>query len=192
MKALTIGLSVALVGSIALNIAVRRATVVTRPPLEYFPDMARTPRYNAFEANPNFPDGMTLRVPPPGTIPRGLLPLASEPGGEGGAGPENPFSAADGVAAARGAAMFDAYCVPCHGAAGEGDGLVVQHGYPPPPSLTSAGTRAMSDAEIFGAITNGLGTMPAYGAQIARDDRWKAILHLRKLQDAPGSAGAAR
>ena len=68
----------ALVASIGLNIAVRRGPI-TLPPLEYFPDMARTVRYNAFEANPNFPDGMTLRVPPNGTIPRGMLPPASDP-----------------------------------------------------------------------------------------------------------------
>ncbi len=78
VKALTIGLAVALVASIGLNIAVRRGPV-TRPPFEYFPDMARTARYNAFEANPNFPDGMTLRVPPNGTIPRGLLPPGERP-----------------------------------------------------------------------------------------------------------------
>ena len=80
--------------------------------------------------------------------------------------------------------MFNAYCVPCHGSKGEGDGLVVQHGYPAPPSLSSPATRAMSDLEIFSAITDGLGTMPSYGAQIAREDRWKAILHLRVLQAA--------
>ncbi|MQA31030.1 MAG: cytochrome c [Luteitalea sp.] len=183
MKALTIALAMALLLSIGLNVAVRRSQVVTRPPLEYFPDMVRTPRYNAFEANPNFADGMTLRTPPPGTIPRGMLPLASEPGG-GGEDPENPFGPDDPAAVERGAVMFDTFCVPCHGKTGEGDGLVVQHGYPAPPSLTSPGTRGMVDAEIFAAITNGLGTMPSYGAQIARDDRWKAILHLRKLQAA--------
>ena len=43
-------------------------------------------------------------------------------------------------------------------------------------------TRAMSDAQIFGIISNGSGAMPSYAAQVARDDRWKAILHVRKLQ----------
>ena len=71
-------LGVVLAVSIGLNIAVRRGRA-SMPPIEYFPDMARTARYNAFEANPNFADGMTLRVPPNGTIPRGMLPLASHP-----------------------------------------------------------------------------------------------------------------
>lgn len=182
MRVLTIVLGVALLASIGLNVAVRRGGTVTRPPLEYFPDMVRTARYNAFEANLNFADGMTLRVPPPGTIPRGLLPLTSDPSRAEGERQGNPFSAGDDAATRRGAVMFNAYCVPCHGRKGEGDGLVVQHGYPAPPSLTSPATQAMSDAEIFSAITDGLGAMPSYGAQMAREDRWKAILHLRTLQ----------
>jgi mono/diheme cytochrome c family protein len=178
---LTIGLAVLLVVSIGLNIAARLGPV-TRPPFEYFPDMARTARYNAFEANPNFADGMTLRAPVPGTIPRGLLPVSSEALTPPGTTPENPFKADDAVAVERGKAVFDAFCVPCHGATGQGDGLVVQHGFPAPPTLVRARTRAMSDAQLFGIITNGSGGMPAYDSQMAREDRWKAILHLRKLQ----------
>lgn len=191
VRGLTIGLAVLLVASIGLNIAARRGAV-TSPPFEYFPDMYRTVRYNAFEANPNFADGSTLRVPPPGTIPRGLLPLASEALTPPGTTPENPFKADDAAAVERGAVVFDTYCVPCHGATAAGDGLVVQHGFPAPPTLLRARTRAMSDAQIFGIISNGSGGMPSYATQVSRDDRWKAILHVRKLQAEPPPAGGAR
>ena len=184
VKALTIGLAVLLVASIGLNIAVRRGPITTTP-LEYFPDMARTVRYNAFEANPNFSDGMTLRVPPNGTIPRGMLPLSSDPATPAGGAPVNPFTSGDTAALERGTAMFNTYCVPCHGETGEGDGLVVQHGFSKPPSLSSDRIRARSDAQIFNVMTFGSGAMPSYAPQIARDDRWKAILHVRKLQNAP-------
>ena len=40
----------------------------------------------------------------------------------------------------------------------------------------------MSDAQIFAIITNGSGGMPSYASQVSFDDRWKAILHVRKLQ----------
>jgi len=190
LRALTIGLAIALVVSIGLNIAVRRGPV-TRPPFEYFPDMARTVRYNAFESNPNFSDGMTLRVPPNGTIPRGMLPLASDPRTPAGGDPVNPFTVADNAAVARGTVMFDTYCVPCHGTTGEGDGLVVQHGFPAPPSLVSGRAPTMSDAELFNVISFGSGTMPSYAPQMDREDRWKAILHLRMLQNVPAPAPAA-
>ncbi len=176
-----------LAASIGLNIAVRAGTV-TLPPFEYFPDMARTVRYNAFEVNANFADGSTLRMPPPGTIPRGLLPLESEAATPAGTTPENPFKTDDAAALERGAVVFDTYCVPCHGATAAGDGLVVQHGFPVPPTLLRARTRGMSDARIFGIISNGSGGMPSYATQVSRDDRWKSILHVRKLQREPPPA----
>jgi mono/diheme cytochrome c family protein len=190
MRRLTIALAVALAVSIVLNIAVRSTTTITRPWFEYFPDMARTARYNAFEANPNFADGMTLRVPPVGTIPRGMLPLASDPSSAPDGTPVNPFRPEDSGVLDRGAVVYDTYCVPCHGASGEGEGLVVEHGFPAPPSLVRGRAPSISDAELFSIITNGSGTMPSYAAQIPRDDRWKAVLHVRKLQNqvpAPGT-----
>ena len=190
-RALTVGLAVALLASIALNIAVRRGSV-TRPPFEYFPNMVRTVRYNAFEANPNFADGLTLRVPPAGTIPRGLLPISSQPTTLPDGTAVNPFAPDDTTVVERGTLVFDIYCVPCHGATGQGDGLVVQHGFPRPPSLLRARTRAMDDERIFDIITNGSGTMPSYAAQILREDRWKTILHVRRLQNEPPPAGDAR
>jgi mono/diheme cytochrome c family protein len=191
VKALIIGLAIALVASIVLNVAVRRGAVV-RPPLEYFPDMVRTVRYNAFEANPNFPDGATLRVPPAGTIPRGMLPVASEPTATPEGDPVNPFTLDDATVLERGASMFNTFCVPCHGATGEGDGLVVQRGFPKPPSLLGEETRSIADAQLFTLITEGFGTMPSYAAQMAREDRWKAIVYLRKLQNDRQSASGAR
>jgi mono/diheme cytochrome c family protein len=188
-RGLTIGLAVLLVASVGLNIAARRGAV-TSPPFEYFPDMYRTVRYNAFEANPNFADGSTLRVPPPGTIPRGLLPLTSEAATPPGTTSENPFKADDAAAVERGTVVFTTYCVPCHGATAAGDGLVVQHGFPAPPTLLRARTRAMSDAQIFGIISNGSGGMPSYATQVSRDDRWRAILHVRQLQAGPPAGGA--
>jgi mono/diheme cytochrome c family protein len=190
-RGLTLGLAVLLAASIGFNIAARRGAA-TRPPFEYFPDMARTMRYNAFEANPNFADGSTLRKPPPGTIPRGLLPLSSEAATPAGATPENPFKAGDTAVLERGAVVFSTFCVPCHGATAAGDGLVVQHGFPAPPTLLSAKTRAMSDAQIFAIISKGSGAMPSYAAQVSRDDRWKAILHVRTLQAESPPARDAR
>ena len=76
--------------------------------------------------------------------------------------------------------MFDTYCVPCHGATGEGDGLVVQHGFPAPPTLVAgADSRDERRRRSSASSPTDPAAMPSYAAQIARDDRWKAILHLR-------------
>ena len=171
----------ALVMSIALNVYARLPKRGLG--FEYFPNMARTARYNAFEANPNFADGMTLRVPAPGTIPRGLPPLAV---GEDAAPIVNPFQASDHAAIERGAAVFATFCQPCHGPGGQGDGLVPQHGFPVPPPLSRGQTQRKTDAEMFQILTNGQNAMPSYASQISREDRWKAILHVRSMRR-PGS-----
>ena len=150
----------------------------TRPNFEFFPEMSRTPRFNAFEENPNFADGVTLRPPVPGTIPRGLPP----PDGEEAAARTNPFPAGDQRALDRGAFVFSNYCAPCHGSNGDGTGLVVKHGFAAPPPLYRPQTRDKSDAELFAVLTNGLNTMPSYARQLSRDDRWRALLHVRTLR----------
>ena len=79
---LNIGLGAALIASLGLHLGGSGPARARN--FEFFPDMVRTPRYNAFEANPNFDDGSTLRMPVPGTIPRGLPPLPPvDPKGDG-------------------------------------------------------------------------------------------------------------
>jgi mono/diheme cytochrome c family protein len=163
-------LMVALVLSVILNVAAFRPKA--RPNFEYFPDMVRTARYNAFEENPNFTDGMTLRAPMPGTIPRGHQPLSDT----------NPFQAIDRAAVERGALVFADFCQPCHGADAKGVGPVVKHGFPPPPPLSRTQTQDKTDAQLFDVVTNGVLTMPPYGPQLSREDRWKVILHVRSFR----------
>jgi mono/diheme cytochrome c family protein len=171
-------LALGLVMSLLLNVMVRRPAA--RPNYEYFPDMARGARYSAFSHNPNFADGMTLRAPVPGTISREVppLPKANAPGPP----MTSPFASDDRTAQLGGAQVFANFCQPCHGADAKGDGLVVKHGFPAPPSLLTPRTEQMPDAQIFRIITNGQGGMPSYGAQIPREDRWRAVAYLRALQ----------
>ena len=181
-------LGAALVVSIGLNIVVRAPGARTRLNFEYFPDMARTARYNAFEENPNFADGMTLRAPVTGTIPRGLPPLSFGDQTPGATPLQNPFSADDRAAVERGAVVFANFCRPCHGPSGQGDGLVPQHGFPAPPPLSRGQTQRKTDEQFFQILTNGQNTMPSYASQVAREDRWKAILFVRTLRRASQDA----
>jgi len=159
---------------------------VTRPNYEYLPDMAHSPAYSAFAANPNFADGKTLRSPVPGTIPRGELPLPYQPTPEDAlrAGVEltNPFADSDNAAVDRGYAVFTNFCAPCHGVSGQGNGLVTTRGFPPPPSLFAENAVKMRDGQMFHVLSLGQGNMASYAAQILREDRWKVILYVRELQ----------
>ena len=139
--------------------------------VEFFPNMARSARYDSFAANPNFADGLTLRQPPKGVVIRGFEPVRDL---------TNPFS--DAQSLARGALVYATYCEICHGPAGKGDGAVAQRGFPMPPSLLAANARQLTDGQIYQIVSNGRKNMPSYASQIDRTDRWKAILYVRDIQ----------
>jgi mono/diheme cytochrome c family protein len=144
-----------------------------------------------------FKNGQTNQVPPEGTIPRGFQPLhfTVDEAGRDQAGRElkNPYDPTPGNLE-RGAVMFKTFCTPCHGLGGAGDGLVAKRGVGMtgfPINAADAGPGTWPDGRIFHMITYGRKDMPSYAAQIAPEDRWKIILHVRELQKAnKGSAGA--
>lgn len=159
--------------------------------IEFFPDMGRTVRSNAFSSNEVLPGRMTMQPPVPGTVRIDAADWAAatrekdyEP--RGSAAMDNPFAGKGAEVAARGKLMFEIYCGPCHGNTGVGDGPVTKRGYPEPPSLIEGGASSMSDLDVYRVMTFGGTEMPAYAVQMAPSDRWKAILHLRTLQGAGG------
>jgi mono/diheme cytochrome c family protein len=180
----------------------------SQPNLEVMPEMVRTPRYNAYAVNPNFPDGKTLQTPVAGTIPRGHAPLrftaTAEEAVRAGEELHSPLQgnspSMGGViccgatdsrtakAVERGATVFANFCQPCHGPSGNGDGPVVAKGYPAPPSLSADNARNIKDGQMFHILTYGQKNMPSYAVQIQPDDRWNAIAYIRSLQAQPPGA----
>jgi mono/diheme cytochrome c family protein len=135
-------------------------------------------------------DGSVLDLrPPEGSVARGFLPFEYPATPEGAllAGRElqNPFAADDPEAAARGAEVFSNFCAVCHGGAGHGDGPVTRKGVPPPPNLLLEHSVDMPDGQMFHVISLGQANMASYASQVPRNDRWRAILHVRRLQTAP-------
>ena len=91
-----------------------------------------------------------------------------------------PRSAPDGggaVTPERGRERFAIYCAPCHGARGDGDGIIVRHGFPRPPAL-----RAMATADIVKTIADGHGVMYGYGDAVPERDRWAIAAYMQQLQ----------
>lgn len=190
-RTVNIGLAVALLVSVGLSWIARGPRLV--PAYEYFPNMVRTARYNAFEPNPNFADRLTLRSPVPGTIPRGLPPLPRPDVAASAAGAlANPFTSDDRAALERGEVVFRNFCMPCHGPEALGNGTIVQRGFPQPPTLLRERTRQLTDPQIFRILTTGIGAMASYAPLVSRDDRWKVILHLRALQQRAGGDAAGQ
>ena len=160
--------------------------VTDRSNYEFLPGMLYAVPAESFAESPVFDDGVAMRPPPAGTIPRGRPPLhyAATPEDAERAGSEllNPFSPLDPGAVDRGETVYGIYCHLCHGPGGEGDGIVAQRGFPAPPSFLATNARQMADGRLFHVISFGQGNMPGHASQIEREDRWKAVLWVRQLQ----------
>ena len=158
------------------------------PGWDFFPDMFYSTEYETFSKNPNFEDGITMRIPVPGTIPAGYIPFdyTIDPESRIKAGKEliNPFMA-DEETISSGSMIYSTYCIGCHGKSGEGDGhLYTSRLYPVKPrSLVSDEADKLKDGEIFHSITLGFGSMGSHAAQIRPDDRWRSIIYIRRLQE---------
>ncbi len=83
---------------------------------------------------------------------------------------------------ARGRQRFDIYCAPCHGLAGDADGIIVAHGFPKPPSLHSEKLVAAPAQHFYDTITKGDGVMFSYADRIEPHDRWAIVAYIRALQ----------
>jgi mono/diheme cytochrome c family protein len=115
--------------------------------------------------------GLAMLTPVPGTVARDGLPDSA---------PQPPVITAELVA--RGQNRFEIYCTPCHGRVGDGEGMVVQRGFPAPPSFHSDRLRAAPASHFYDVITNGYGAMYSYAARVGPADRWAIAAYIRALQ----------
>lgn len=82
----------------------------------------------------------------------------------------------------RGRERFEIYCSPCHGRTGQGDGMIVQRGYPAPPSYDIERLRQAPVGHFFDVITHGYGVMYSYAQRVSPQDRWAIAAYIRVLQ----------
>lgn len=82
----------------------------------------------------------------------------------------------------RGQERFRIYCTPCHSELGDGNGMIVQRGFPPPPSYHTDRLRQASVQHFYDVITNGYGVMYSYANRVQPADRWAIAAYIRALQ----------
>jgi len=159
------------------------------------------------EGSSFFADGKCARDLPPNTVARGFL-QADQPQAAGGAAaptgataaPASGATAAPTAAAGAGAQTqdfpfpvtrdvlsvghlsYDTFCSPCHGLTGNGDGMIVQRGFPAPPSFHTQRLRDVQPGYIYSVITNGFGRMYSYASRVKPDERWAIVAYIRALQ----------
>ena len=174
-----------------------RGSKFTSPPLmvfpdTFFPEMNRQAKYKPQAASPFFADGRTDRPLPAGVVSRN--PLRDDDHFYRGKTADGQwargFPAAVTVDARlmeRGRERFTIYCQPCHGALGDGKGIVTQYNWGAPANFHSDTFRSMPEGQIFDTITNGTKTMFPYGDKLVPEDRWAVIAYVRALQRAQNS-----
>src|ERR1043165_366972 len=166
-------------------------------------DMQDQPKMKPYRGTAFFGDGLAMRQPVPGTIPRGYLrsdsvlftgkkekSAQSTPSPSPASGNQNPY--ADDVdtfpfpiteeIVQRGRQRFEIFCSVCHGLSGTGDGMVVRRGYRKAADFHEDRLRQAPVGHFFDVITNGWGAMPSYAHQVPVQDRWAIISYIRALQ----------
>ena len=142
-------------------------------------DMVDQPRSRAYDRSELFADGSSMRPPVAGTVARNQ--------------PDRPVAAPariDAALLARGQERFAINCVPCHGRLGDGLGMIVQRGFPQPPSFHSPRLRQAPASHFYDVITHGHGVMYSYADRVTPADRWAVIAYIRALQMSQGVAVA--
>jgi hypothetical protein len=91
----------------------------------------------------------------------------------------------------RGRERFNAFCSECHGYGGDADGMVVQRGFPRPPSFHDPRLIAAPDQHFVNVITNGYGVMYSYADRVPPADRWAITAYIRALQRTREPKGGA-
>jgi mono/diheme cytochrome c family protein len=135
-------------------------------------------KLDEYERSTVFRNGKVLQSPPPGSVSReqdlGNL-LAEKP----------VMSLA---LVQRGRERFNIFCSECHGYGGDADGMIVQRGFPKPPSFHEARLVTAPDEHFVDVITHGYGAMYSYADRVPPADRWAIAAYIRALQRTKGAS----
>ncbi len=140
-------------------------------------------KFEPFEKNTFFKNESAMRMPVPGTVARddSLTEVSEEHSHH----LTNPLKLSSSVME-RGQQRYNIYCSPCHGAVGDGKGIVALRGatlgFVPPTDFHSDAMIKTTDGHIFHVITNGIRNMKPYAYQVSENDRWAIIHYIRALQ----------
>lgn len=179
----------AVFGVVAISVTSCSKHDENSPGVEFMPDMYRSPSLesNLYTLVKN-EDGtydtvISNREPVAGTVARGYMPYSipnTPEGYEAAAQLKSPLKVNDDNLK-QGEELYGKYCVHCHGAGGEGDGLVGGKLPGAPPSYKTT-LKDLPEGKIFHSVTYGKGLMGSHSGQLSQEERWKVVMYVQKLQ----------
>ena len=151
-----------------------------------FQRMINQDRFQVWQHCVYFEDGMAMRTPPEGTLPRDA-PTGDPARNQGIAGGLYVTAVplpVDRDLLVAGQARFETYCAPCHGLRGDGQSIVALNmDLRKPPAIAGTAARALPDGRVYQVITEGYGLMRSYSADlVSPEERWAVVAYLRALQ----------
>jgi cytochrome c553 len=147
-------------------------------------NMYQQPKKEIYDPSTLFADGASARPLVAGTIPREFDRSDThlfEGTVNGNLAESFPYPVTRTVLE-RGQERYNTFCAVCHGLLGDGNGIVIQRGFPEPQTYHSDRLRQVPDGYFFNVITNGFGRMYPYGDRIMPEDRWAITAYIRALQ----------
>lgn len=147
-------------------------------------EMHDQPKRAPYQSSQFFPDHAASRSLVAGTIPRGALRTNDllYAGLRGTNLVEEIPLRVTRELVERGRERFEIYCAVCHGWTGDGNGMIVQRGFPPPPSFHIDRLREAPVGHLYRVITYGYGIMFSYAGRVTPEDRWAIVAYIRALE----------
>lgn len=167
-------------------------------------DMNYSRAYETYALHPELPNQMSALTPAPHTVPYVGNAVAGTKGDslsmalnlpytipntpEGyilaATANKNPFTINDKDIVEEGKHFFTIYCAVCHGTAGDGKGVIVTSGKytAAPPSYFDPMYMAMTEGTMFHSVSYGRNAMQSYAYALNKEERWKVITYVKKLQ----------
>jgi mono/diheme cytochrome c family protein len=176
-----------------------RGSLSEKPPIEVFPDMDRQAKYKPQGENSFFADGRNDRPVPVNTVARGNYLNYEEVFSEDfkdttlgstaylygknadGSWVEKLPIEADYSLIELGREKYEIFCLTCHGAAGDGNGVTKPYGILAT-SYHDDRLRNEADGYIYDVIANGKGLMYGLKDRLTPKERWAVVLYMRALQ----------
>lgn len=176
-----------------------RGSMTEKEPVEVFNDMDRQAKYKPQAENSFYANGQNDRLPPKLTVSRGnaleikdvfstefTSSTSSEELVLSGKDVNGEFSdifpyPVDFELMQYGQESYNIFCMTCHGASGDGNGVTKQYGILAT-SYHDDRLRNAPDGYIYDVITNGKGLMYGLKDRLSNEQRWAIVLYLRALQ----------
>lgn len=156
-----------------------------KPNYQYMPNMYESVGYETYGEYPVFENEQEAKLPVEGTVPRGWMPYELEFSNQGYQTAKdslkNPIAYTE-ENIEKGKALYDIYCAVCHGAKGDGQGILVKRekilGVP---AYNDAG-RAITEGSIYHVMYYGINSMGSYASQTSIEERWQIVAYVEKLK----------